>query len=276
MTVPTTIALSSRHEQLKRLRRLVRQAKVRSSERAFVVDGPTLVAEALRAPIPVQAIFVGATTGLRALLDANADVVSSLSDDVVLYEVEDRVLAPILDPRNPIPVAAVVSAPASSLADLPVDRPVLVAVELRDPGNLGTLIRTAEAAGCGGIVVTGTTVDPLNPKVVRASAGSVLRLPVVEIAEVGPCLAAVRAAGRLLVATVVDPKADHYDQVDLRVAAILVGNEPRGLDASVVDQVDLTVTIPMEAGIESLNVAAAGAVMAFESARQRRAGSDRS
>jgi TrmH family RNA methyltransferase len=152
----------------------------------------------------------------------------------------------------------------------------MVAVELRDPGNLGTLIRTAEAAGCGGIVVTGTTVDPLNPKVVRASAGSVLRLPVVEIAEVGPCLAAVRAAGRLLVATVVDPKADHYDQVDLRVAAILVGNEPRGLDASVVDQVDLTVTIPMEAGIESLNVAAAGAVMAFESARQRRAGSDRS
>lgn len=208
---------------------------------------------------------------MEALLEATtAEGPSSLPDEVALYEVEDRVLSPILDPRNPAPVAAVVSAPHWSVDALAVDGPLLVAVELRDPGNLGTIIRTAEAAGCGGVVITGSTVDPLNPKVVRASAGSILRVPVVEIADVESCLRNLRDQGRQVVATVVDQTAEVYDRVDLRTAAIVMGNEPRGLGDGVLALADEAVTIPMENGVESLNVAAAAAVMAFESSRQRR------
>ena len=266
------IALSGRHEQLKRLRRLVRQPKVRSSERAFVVDGPTLVADAVAAQLTIESVFVGTKQGFEPLREAMAARhLTTFGTETSIFEVEDRVLMPNLDPRNPVPVAAVVRSPTWSLSDLAKDRAVLVAVELRDPGNLGTIMRTAEAAGCAGVIVLGQSVDPLNPKVVRASAGSLFRLPVCSQIDVEQGLHELRSVGRSLVATVVDPKAASYDQADLTAAALLVGNEPRGLDTSLIGAADQVVTIPMAQGIESLNVAAAAAVIAFEAARQRRA-----
>ena len=263
------VHLGARSPLLKRLRRLIRHTKVRSSERAFVVDGPTLVVEALRSPLAVEAVFVGESDGLD-LLARHLDREGTGLDEVAVHTVADEVLTTLLDPANPRPVAAVVEAPSHHLTDLAPDLPLLVAVELRDPGNLGTVIRTAEAAGFGGVVVAGHSVDHLNPKAVRASAGSILRLPVVGFSSAGEALAAVRESGRPLVATVVDPSAVAYDRHDLSSAAILVGNEPHGLGPDLIDGADLVATIPMADGVESLNVAAAAAVLAFEAARQRR------
>lgn len=266
---PEPVTLSARNPRLKRLRRLVRQSKVRSDERAFVVDGPALVAEALASPRSVEGVYVGSDGGF-ALLTPHLDGTSDPLGSTPVYEVDNDVLASILDPANPRPVAAVVESPSYTLAGIPADLPLLVAVELRDPGNLGAVIRTAEAAGFGGVVVVGDSVDHLNPKAVRSSAGSVLRLPVVQLDEIAGAVEALRAGGRTVVATVVDPSAPSYDQLDLTSAALLVGNEPHGLDPASIAGAATAVTIPMAARVESLNVGAAAAVLAFEVARQRR------
>ena len=271
------VALSSRNDQLKLLRRLVRQPKARSAERAFVADGPTLVADLLRSPLAVRAIYVGDGAGLTSLeeLAADASVAAGLAD-VPVYTVDESVLTAILDPSSPRPLAAVADIPTWKLDDIEADRPVLVAVELRDPGNIGTLIRSAEAAGCGAVVVVGQSVDHHNPKAVRASAGSVFRIPVLSFSEASTAVSELSELGRPVVATVVRPDARAYEEVDLRAAAILVGNEPHGLALETIALADTAVTIPMAESVESLNVAAAAAILAFEAARQRRTGrSDR-
>ncbi len=268
---PGPIVLGAHNARLKRLRRLIRQSKVRSSERAFVVEGPTLVADALASPLMVEAVYLGAGHGLDLLAPQLEQVGASL-DSVPVYSVDDDVLATVLDASNPRPVAAVVELPTADITDIDHDLPILVAVELADPGNLGTVIRTAEAAGFGGVVVVGRSVDHLNPKAVRAAAGSTLRLPVVAFDSAEDAISAIRAGGRSLVATVVDPSAVPYDLHDLASVAVLIGNEPHGLGPDLVAAADAVVTIPMADGVESLNVGAAAAVLAFEVARQRRHG----
>ena len=258
------VPIGSKNPRLRRLRRLNGRPKARSSERAFVVDGPVLVAEALRSDLTVEEIF--AAPGLVT----EHDLGRLIRSGTALYEVDPGVLAAALDPVNPRPLAAVVSSPDWTLDDLAVDRPILVAVELRDPGNMGTVLRSAEAAGFGGVVVVGDSVDPLAPKVVRASAGSILRLPVVRQSDFATAAAAIGSRGWPIVATVVDPGAPYYDTLDLTTAAIVVGNEPHGLAPEAIRLVDGQCTIPLAPSVESLNVAAAASILCFEAARQRR------
>ena len=266
MPAPEATAIGARNPRLRRLRQLIGRPRARSAERAFVVDGPVLVAEALRSGLAVTELFVG-PDGLDGF--GLADLVGP---EVEVFQVDPSVLASALDPVNPRPVAAVVAAPTWTLDAVPTDRPLLVAVELRDPGNLGTLLRTAEAAGFGAVVVVGDSVDPLGPKAVRASAGSVLRLPVVRFDTVARAVEALARRGWPVLAAVVDPAAPSYDTVDLTAAAIMVGNEPHGLPAEAIRLGDGHLTIPLSGTVESLNVAAAASVLCFEAARQRRGG----
>lgn len=261
------VVIGSKNPRLRRLKRLNSRSKARSEERAFVVDGPVLVAEALRSQLVVTEIFSGpgelAAHGLTDLIEPHVE----------LFEVDAAVLAAALDPVNPQPLAAVVSAPEWTWADLANDRPIMVAVELRDPGNLGAVLRSAEGAGFGGVVVAGDSVDPLSPKVVRASAGSIFRLPVVRSAGPRDAVADIRAGGWPILSAVVDPEAPPYDRFDLTSAAILVGNEPHGLPDEAIRLGDGQLTIPLSPPVESLNVAAAASVLCFEAARQRRVAS---
>lgn len=234
-----------------------------------MVDGPRLVVDAIRAGLEIQEIFVS-PSALEALGDD-----MELLGGIDTFEVDASVLSSALDPVNPIPMAAVASWPTVVEDDLLADdRPILVAVELRDPGNLGTVIRTAEAAGLAGVIVTGASVDRFAPKVVRASAGSLFRLPVLSTEDPVATVTDLRDRGRRVVAAVVAAEAEPYDRQDLSSAAILIGNEPHGLADEVVDAVGHPVTIPMAAGVESLNVGAAASVLCFEAARQRRQADD--
>jgi TrmH family RNA methyltransferase len=262
------MAIGARNPRLRRLRRLTGRSKARSEERAFVVDGPTLVGEALRSGMRVVEVFAG--PGVLA----EAGLVDLIGPEVEVFEVEPSVLEPLLDPVNPRPLAAVV-AMADEADGLPAGlaggtAPILVAVELRDPGNLGTILRTAEASGMAGLVLAGPSVDRFAPKVVRASAGSLFRLPVVARADALAALDELAATGRPVVAAVVDAGAVAYERADLSSAVIVVGNEANGLAAEVVARADLAVTIPMAPGVESLNAAVAASVLCFEAARQRR------
>ena len=150
------------------------------------------------------------------------------------------------------------------------NRPLLVLVELADPGNAGTLIRVAEAAGCAGVVMTERTVDLYNPKTVRATAGAVFRVAVAENVDVAELLTDCSSAGLPTWATVVDSGV-LAEQAPLHAAgALLLGSEAHGLDQNLVQRCTLAVSIPMDGQVESLNAAVAGSVFLFEAARQRR------
>ncbi len=220
-----------------------------------------LVSEALASGLDVVEVY--------AEPEADEAVLRSIQGTGIdLFLVEAGALGSVLDTVASRAIAAVVRQPAHSASDLASDAPVLVLAGLSDPGNVGTLIRTAEAAGFAGIVLAGDAVDPFNPKVVRAAAGALFRLPVLSLAW-DEATTMLRDDGRPVVATVVADGAD-YDTVDLRRAAIVLGNEAHGLDPAQAADADLRITIPMAGPTESLNVAAAGAILCFASWQQRR------
>lgn len=269
-------ALGPRNTEVKRLRTLLRDPSARAAESAFVLEGPRLVADALRRGAVFDAIFLGpnARTAFRALLEIPRD------DDVAVFDLKEGVLEKLGSTRTPQPVLAVAVIPRRpAVADLDGDGPVLVAVSVSDPGNLGTLVRGAEASGCAGVVCCGESVDVYNPKVVRASAGSVLGIPIVErrgsggAGEAGDpvlVLDELAAQGRKRYGATVDGAP--ASTVDLSVpVALALGNEAHGLSDRVLEHVDGRISIPMAGQAESLNVAMAGTVLAFEVARQRNA-----
>jgi len=212
-----------------------------------VVEGHQLVREALDAGWEIEAEFVaGGTSPVTG------------SDVFVLGT---GVIERVASTEAPQPMLAVVRIPTRTF-DLATAAFVLVADRIADPGNLGTILRSAEAAGVDAVVLTAGSVDPFNPKVVRASAGSLFRVPVLEAT-----LASVHAGGLRTIGTSSHHGIAHT-QTDLtgRIA-LVVGNEARGLPDDA--EVDEWVTIRHHGRGESLNVAMAATVLCFEAARQR-------
>jgi TrmH family RNA methyltransferase len=250
--------LSFNNPKVQRLRRLIGRRSSRRAERRFVVEGPVLVDEAVRAGWICEEQFVPAD-GSGAI--AGAGEVRELAPGVF-----ER-LGSTDSPRPPIAVAEM---PSTDVAGtLARARWLLVLQRIRDPGNLGTVIRSAEASGADAVVVTPESVDPFAPKVVRASAGALFHVPVIEAT-----LGEVAAAGLQLVGTT---SHDHDDTIESHVdadltgrVAIVLGNESSGL---ALDEpgvtIDRWITIAHHGRSESLNVAMAAAVLAFEVARQR-------
>lgn len=145
---------------------------------------------------------------------------------------------------------------------------VLVAESIEKPGNLGTMLRTAEAAGLSGVIVTDPTTDPYNPNVVRASLGTMFAVPIA-IADTPSAIAHLRAVGLRIVATTPDATLPHY-QADLRgPTALVIGSEQYGLSKLWLDAADTGVVIPMPGSVDSLNAAMAAGIIMFEAVRQR-------
>ncbi len=259
-------ALGPRHQRVRRLRELIRDPRARRGERAFVVEGPRVVEAALDREAELESAYV-APGAERAF----APLVQRLRDgDVPIEELKEGVLERIGDTVTPQPVIAVAPFPDVELDELRVDGVVLVVVAVRDPGNAGTLLRSAEGAGVAGVVFCGNSVDPHAPKVVRSSGGAVFGIPVVEADDPVKVLDALGRHGRRRLAAAA-AGGDRFDRVDLsgRVA-IVFGNETSGLPPDVDPHLDGSITIPLEPPAESLNVGMAATVLAFEAARQRR------
>jgi TrmH family RNA methyltransferase len=188
----------------------------------------------------------------------------------------DRLFDDSVPTETPQGVAALVRLKEFSLADV-LERlqlgPVIVLAGLQDPGNLGTILRSAEAFGSAGVVLGQGTVSPLNSKVIRASAGSVFRLPVIVGKNAGgleEISARLREQSVRLIATS-SHKGTSIDQVNLtRPAAVFVGSEGAGLPRTVLAQADELIAIPHTPQVESLNAGVAGSIVLYEAARQRR------
>ena len=230
-----------------------------------MIDGPTLLGDALDARVPIDDVVAEPTCPEELLTRAAAA-------GAVVRSVTHGVLARVTDTVTPQSVAAIgrfadVAPAAAAAAAGPV---ALVLVGVVDPGNAGTLLRSAEAAGAGAVLFCDGSVDPYGPKCVRASAGSVFRVAVTRSAEAGKALACLELAGLRTVATVARG-ARPYDEIDLAgPTALVVGSEPHGLPEHVAARAMGAVTIPMAGRTESLNVGMAGTILCFESLRQRR------
>ncbi|MCW2670983.1 MAG: methyltransferase [Frankiales bacterium] len=233
------------------------------AERRFVVEGPQAVREALDSLLELYALD---------LTDPLAQLAAARGVEVVQVDAKVlEALAETVTPQGLVGVAPLLS------AVLP-DRPQLVAVlhEVNDPGNAGTVIRTADAAGADGVVLTAGSVDPHNGKCVRASAGSLWHLPVVTDADALDTIAALQAQGVRVLAATGAGEAD-LDELDGLAAATawVLGTEAHGLPAEVLAAADVRVRIPIHGRAESLNLATAAAVCLYSSARAQRRASSR-
>ncbi len=230
----------------------------------LLVEGPVLLGVALDAGATVVDVYVDEAIQHR---DAVAAVLRRLPEWVDPWVLPAGTLDRVGDASTSQGLAAVVERPSAPWPEPSTTDFVVVLAEVADPGNAGTLIRAATAAGAGAVVFAGG-VDPSSPKVVRSSAGAVFGLPIVEIASPSAALDQLRAGGYEIVGTVVRDGRP-YDEADLTgPVALVLGNEAHGLPEQLATDLDLT--IPMIGGTESLNVAMAGTVICFEVLRQRR------
>lgn len=263
-TLPEPAAAAATKAELQRLRALVRERDARDAEGVFVCEGPRVIAAALDHGAELLECFVGdgASTEIEAVARRCAGA------GVTLHRLDAAAVARIGDTKTPQPLFAVARRPRRGLEALAGAGLAIVVVAVNDPGNAGTLLRSAAAAGVEVLVLGPGSVDAYNPKVVRASAGACFAVGIVEGVPAVDILEALGADGVHRLGAVAHGGAAP-ERVDLgqRIAFVL-GHETRGLDPGL--PLDGYVTIPMHAG-ESINLAMAGTVLAFEAARQRRA-----
>jgi TrmH family RNA methyltransferase len=225
--------------------------------------------------MPIESVYVAPEGAGDALTRETCD--RALQAGARLFTLAPGVLERVADTVTPQPVLTILPmlgrAPTEQAPD-PMDAAghplVIVLVDVRDPGNAGTVVRTADAAGVSAVIFSGESVDPYNPKTVRATAGSLFHVPFsVQQDPVGLALS-LAAQGYRTLATVVRDGTD-YAALDWSVpTALFLGNEAAGLGPDVLDAVSGAVAIPMDGRAESLNVGVACAVLCFEALRQRR------
>ncbi|HEX6877077.1 MAG TPA: RNA methyltransferase [Nocardioidaceae bacterium] len=266
--------LSVKSRRVKAARRLARRAS-RARSGLFLAEGPQAVREALRIPDCVVEVFAVPEAGdseprLRDLAAAQ---------DIPWRPVDDAALASLTETVHPQGVVAVcrtLDRPLPDVLPMPSDQRGIVAVcaDVRDPGNAGTVIRCADAAGATAVVLTGRSVDPYNGKAVRASAGSVFHLGLAIEPDTAAVVGLLRRRGFQVLAADGAGETDLDDAIDegflARPTAWLFGNEAWGLPDDLADLADRRVRIPIHGRAESLNLATAAAVCLYASARAQR------
>lgn len=257
------------HHPQVRAARALRDRKHREERRRFLVDGPTAVEAALRAPhAAIETVFFAA--GHARAADA---VRLAVERGLRVIEVDDRsvrALSQTQEPQGVVAVAAFVDRPLDALADaLPEPpAPCLIAVlhAIADPGNAGTLIRSAEAFGAAAVAIAGASVDPYNDKVVRSSMGSLFHIPLFVYREWRELRDAARRSSLALVATAARAQ-DVRGTTTAPRCAVVIGNERRGISDVAQDALDSIVGIPQKSRGDSLNAAVAGSIALYEIAR---------
>ena len=259
----------------------LKKRKIREEAGCFFLEGLRAVDEAIRSGAAVRQIVVSESFLNSASFGKIKELYSSAyrkDVELVLLPVSDKLFAGMGDTMTPQGIGAVIDFPGTGLAETVSAGKItassaryglLVLENLQDPGNIGTIIRTAAAAGMAGILCTKGTVDIYNSKVLRSTAGAMFRLPVVQTGEDGPSLAAyLQRSGFQVCAAHPRGGTELFQQNFTWNTAIVIGNEAGGLTEKTLACCDFTVTIPMPGGAESLNASVAAALMIYELKRK--------
>lgn len=263
---------STANAQVKELVKLMKKRRARDDAHMFLIEGPRMVGELTDDPgwrRKIEKIYLS-----ESYAERNEEERNKLELTAPVEILSDPVFDHVSGTKTPQGILAVVRRRSYNMSDIlggdPAYAHVLVLDNLQDPGNLGTIFRTAEAAGVTGIILSRDCVDLYNPKVVRSTMGAVLRMPFLYVEDLVGTISELKTEGIKIYAAHLKGKYA-YDQEDYRAGcAFLIGNEGNGLRDEVADCADHYVIIPMKGKAESLNAAVAAAVLMFEVSRQRR------
>jgi len=253
---------STANAKVKQLVQLQKKSRSRREQGVFIIEGSRMFSEAPRERIAEVYVSEG------YYHEHGGAALNGLKTEVLA----DHVFSHVSDTKAPQGILCVVKmAESPSPALVSILNPFLLILDhLQDPGNLGTIFRTAEAAGVTGIIMSRDCVDIYNPKVIRSTMGSIYRMPFVYTDDLEAESKRLKAAGIGIYAAQLEGKSS-YDQEDYgKKTAFMLGNEGNGLRREIAELADTYIRIPMQGEVESLNVAVAGAVLMFEAARQRR------
>ncbi len=253
---------STDNKQIKNVIQLLAKSKARKEQDAFVIEGIKLFEEA-----PEDLI-------LQVFVSESCTYRSQKLDKVPHEMVKDEVFRKMTDTLTPQGVLCVVRKRRWQLSDILTagrdKNPVYLVVEnLQDPGNLGTIMRTAEGAGVSGIIMNEGTVDIYNPKTVRSTMGSIFRVPFVYENDLEEAVSKLKEAGVTCFAAHLKGENSCFDTDFKGPSAFFVGNEGNGLSDEITSCADVLIRIPMEGKLESLNAAVSAAVLVYEAKRQR-------
>ena len=254
---------STSNPQVKRLLQLQKKSKARNEENVFMVEGLRMFTEVPKER--VEKVYVSETLYNKKKHELNWG-------EFPLEILSDSVFKHVSDTQTPQGVLCTVKQEQYDVATLlDIENPHFMVLDnLQDPGNLGTIVRTAEGAGVDAVFMSKDCVDIYNPKTIRSTMGSIYRVPTIYIEDTVKLLELFKEKGIKSYAAHLDGK-NSYDKEDYRTGtAILIGNEGNGLRDEVSNKADIWVRIPMEGQVESLNAAIAASVLMFEVARQRR------
>ncbi len=254
--------IESKENNLFKNTRKLKERKNRNKSSKYIIEGFRLVREALKAKVNVDYLIVAEDADEKI----EQYLMNYITEDMKVYKISNNLFKELISTENPQGILAVIN---MNIVELKSEGDFyLLCDKLQDPGNLGTIIRTAHAAGVNGIILTKGTVDIYNEKTIRSTMGSIFYIPIQYDDADFSLVKELKSKGFNLVATSLDTDKNFFD-VDLKVKVILtVGNEGNGVSEEVLSMADTKVKIPMPGNAESLNVAIAASVIMYEKVRQ--------
>lgn len=268
---PITVISSSSNQQIKNISLLLKKSKAREEQGLFVIEGLRIFEEARLEGSLAKAYFSEGFYHEKLLSDPG--FFHGFEYEVIA----DKVFQEVSETMTPQGVLGLVRGAGYALEEMiSKENPCLLLLEdIRDPGNLGTMIRTAEGAGMTGVILNSTCVDIYNPKVIRSTMGSIFRVPFYRAEDFNGTVRKLKEHGIQVFAAHLSGESYDTEGSFVTSSAILIGNEANGLSEEASSLADSLIRIPMEGKVESLNAAVAAAILMYEVQRQRRKNSER-
>ena len=263
---PITVISSMGNQQIKNISLLLKKSKAREEQGLFVIEGLRIFEEARLAGSLAKTYL--SESFYHEKLRSDPGFFYDLDYEIV----SDKIFHEVSETMTPQGVLGLVRGAQYALEELITkEKPCLLLLEdIRDPGNLGTMIRTAEGAGITGVILNSTCVDLYNPKVIRSTMGSIFRVPFYRTEDFSGTVKKLKEYGIQVLAAHLAGESYDTEGCFLNSCAILIGNEANGLSEEASSLADSLIRIPMEGRVESLNAAVAAAILMYEALRQRK------
>ncbi len=260
------IITSSSNKLIKEIK-LLHKKKDRWKKKSFFIEGIKSVEQCIKSGGKIKYIVYSSELLNR---DIESFLSNAIDQNYNIYKLSEDIFKEISDTDNPQGILAVVEFNEYKLNDIfKEDNFFIILDRVQDPGNLGTIIRTADAFGANGVIVTSGCVDVYNPKTIRSTMGSIFQIPIIHINDIIEAIDILKSKNINIISSSLDTDKYSYDIDFKRDCALVVGNEAKGISARVINASDKLVKIPMTGEAESLNAAVASGVLMYEVLRQR-------
>ena len=256
--------ITSKENRIFRHALSLKRKKYRDQFGEYLIEGPNLLKEALKEGLWVETVFVR-----PVMTSEEEDIISEGDLEKKTYCLSEALFSELKDTETSQGIITVIRKPKFADPGISTGGNVIVLDRVQDPGNIGTLLRTADAAGFEMAVFLKGTADPFSAKVVRSACGSLFRMPIYFAENSDELVEFLHERGKRIIATAMDADTAYYDADLEKNAAIIIGNEGNGIDPDLMKRADEKIMIPMAGNTESLNAAVAGGILMYERIRRR-------